>query len=329
MSDNKQGTGIDRRGALECMIWAGTGVIWTLTGGVPKSAQLLGIGAAHAAEKAVPGFSFLQISDSHVGFNKPANPDALGTLKEAIDKVNGLPVKPAFMIHTGDITHLSKPGQFDDAEKVIGEAKLDVHYVPGEHDVIDEENGKAYLERYGKMTKGTGWYSFDAGGVHFIGLVNVANLKAGGMGSLGDEQLAWLADDLKGKPASTPVVVFAHIPLWTVYADWGWGTEDSARALALLKRFGSVTVLNGHIHQLMQKVEGNVTFELHPAGCFFVTFHTAMSTAFPQPAPGTAASPGPMLVPAEKLRTLLGLTSVEVRRGKRALAITDSPLAVS
>jgi 3',5'-cyclic AMP phosphodiesterase CpdA len=203
--------------------------------------------------------------------------------------VSLLPAKPAFMIHTGDITHLSKPGQFDDAEKVIGEAKLDVHYVPGEHDVIDEENGKAYLERYGKNTKGSGWYSFDAGGVHFIGLVNVANLKAGGMGSLGDEQLAWLADDLKGKPTSTPVVVFAHIPLWTVYADWGWGTEDSARALALLKRFGSVTVLNGHIHQLMQKVEGNVTF------------HTAMSTAFPQPAPGTAASPGPMLVPAEKL----------------------------
>ena len=214
MSDNKQGTGIDRRGALECMIWAGTGVIWTLTGGVPKSSQLLGMGAAQAAEKAATGFSFLQISDSHIGFNKPANPDALGTLKEAIDKVNGLPVKPAFMIHTGDITHLSKPGQFDDAEKIIGEAKLDVHYVPGEHDLIDEENGKAYLERYGKNTKGTGWYSFDAGGVHFIGLVNVANLKAGGMGSLGDEQLAWLAHDLKGKPASTPIVVFAHIPLW-------------------------------------------------------------------------------------------------------------------
>ena len=317
MSNDNASKGIDRRGALECMLWAGTGVLWTLSGGVPKSSQLLGIETAQAAEKAAAGFSFLQISDSHVGFNKPANPDALGTLKEAIGKVNGLLGKPAFMIHTGDITHLSKPGQFDDAEKVIGEAKLDVHYVPGEHDVIDEENGKAYLERYGKNTKGSGWYSFAAGGVHFIGLVNVANLKAGGMGSLGDEQLAWLADDLKGKPTSTPVVVFAHIPLWTISADWGWGTEDSARALALLTRFGSVTVLNGHIHQLMQKVEGNVTF------------HTAMSTAFPQPAPGTAASPGPMLVPAEKLRTLLGLTSVEVRRGKRALAITDSPLAVS
>jgi 3',5'-cyclic-AMP phosphodiesterase len=217
----------------------------------------------------------------------------------------GLLAKPAFMIHTGDITHLSKPGQFDDAENVIGEAKLDVHYVPGEHDVIDEENGKAYLERYGKNTKGTGWYSFDAGGVHFIGLVNVANLKAGGMGSLGDEQLAWLADDLKGKPTSTPVVVFAHIPLWTVYTDWGWGTEDSARALALLKRFGSVTVLNGHIHQLMQKVEGNVMF------------HTAMSTSFPQPAPGTAASPGPMLVPAEKAAHF---ARADERRGKERKA---------
>ena len=231
MSDGNTNNKIDRRGALECMIWAGTGIVWTLNGGVPKSSQLLGIGAAQAAEKKAAGFSFLQISDSHIGFNKPANPDPLATLKEAIGKVSGLPAKPAFMIHTGDITHLSKPGQFDDAEKTISEAKLDVHYVPGEHDLVDENNGKAYLERFGKNTQGSGWYSFDDGGVHFIGLVNVGNLKAGGMGSLGDEQLAWLADDLKGKPASTPIVVFAHIPLWTIAADWGWGTEDSARAL--------------------------------------------------------------------------------------------------
>jgi Icc protein len=234
VSDKKQGTGIDRRGALECMIWAGTGVIWTLSGGVPKSSQLLGAGTAQAAEKLTAGFSFLQISDSHVGFDKSANPDALGTLREAIGKVVAMPARPAFMIHTGDITHLSKPGQFDDAEKVIAEAKLDVHYVPGEHDIIDEDNGKVYLERHGKNTKGTGWYSFDDGGVHFIGLVNVANLKAGGMGSLGDEQMAWLAADLKGKPTSMPIVVFAHIPLWAVYPEWGWGTDDSAKAIALL-----------------------------------------------------------------------------------------------
>jgi 3',5'-cyclic AMP phosphodiesterase CpdA len=229
--------GVSRRGALECMIWAGTGVVWTLSGGVPKSLGLLG--DALAAESA--GFTFLQISDSHIGFSKPANPDALGTLREAIAKVKAVTTKPAFMIHTGDITHLSKPDEFDNADQVIGEAKLDVHYVPGEHDFVDEGLGKAYLARYGKGTKGSGWHSFDDHGVLFIGLVNVVDLKAGGLGRLGSEQLAWLADDLKDKSDSTPIVVFAHIPLWTVYADWGWGTDDGLQALTLLKRFGSVT----------------------------------------------------------------------------------------
>ena len=107
-----------------------------------------------------------------------------------------------------------------------------MHYVPGEHDIIDAEV-KLYHERYGRGTKGAGWYSFDANGVHFIGLVNVANLKAGGMGSLGNEQLEWLEDDLKGRSASTPIVVFAHIPLWAVYPQWGWGTEDSAQRARL------------------------------------------------------------------------------------------------
>ena len=312
-AEDGQSSGLSRRGALECMVWAGTGILWTLSGGVPKSLGL--IGDALAAEASA--FTFLQISDSHIGFNKPANPDALGTLREAIGKVKELVVKtrPAFMIHTGDITHLSKPDEFDNADQIIGEAKLNVHYVPGEHDVIDEGLGKAYLERYGKGTKGQGWYSFDDHGVHFIGLVNVVDLKAGGLGRLGADQLAWLADDLKDKSASTPIVVFAHIPLWTVYADWGWGTDDGLQALNLLKRFGSVTVLNGHIHQIVQKVEGNMTF------------HTARSTCFPQPAPGTAPSPGPMTVPAEQLRSMLGIASVEVRTGDKPLAITDTPLA--
>jgi 3',5'-cyclic AMP phosphodiesterase CpdA len=314
MADNESddhGHGIDRRGALECMIWAGTGVLWTLAGGVPKSLGL--VGEAFAAD--VKGFTFLQISDSHVGFDKPANPNALGTLQEAIAKVKAMPAKPAFMIHTGDITHLSKPAEFDNADQVINGAGLKVHYVPGEHDIVDEERGKAYLNRYGKGSKGAGWYSFDDNGVHFIGLVNVVDLKGGGLGNLGAEQLAWLEDDLKGKSNSTPIVVFAHIPLWVVYREWGWGTDDGTRALELLKRFGSVTVLNGHIHQLIQKVEGNVTF------------HTAMSTAFPQPAPGTAPSPGPMLVPAEKLRSVLGFTSVTVKQGQKQLAIVDTTLA--
>ncbi len=302
--------GISRRGVLECMVWAGTGVLWALSAGVPKSLGLLGdaIGAEALA------FTFLQISDSHVGFNKPANPDALGTLREAIAKVKAVPFKPAFMIHTGDITHLSKPDEFDTAAQLIGEANLDVHYVPGEHDFVDEGVGNAYLARYGKGTKGSGWYSFDDHGVHFIGLVNVVDLKAGGLGRLGAEQLAWLADDLKDKPNSMPIVVFAHIPLWTVYAEWGWGTDDGMQALNLLRRFGSVTVLNGHIHQIVQKVEGNMTF------------HTARSTSFPQPVPGTAPSPGPMTVPADKLRSMLGITSVDVRIGDKPLAIIDTPL---
>src|SRR3977135_4275188 len=277
-----RGQGLGRREVLECMVWAGTGVLWGVSGGVPHSVGM--IGDALAAEPT--GFTFLQMSDSHIGFDKAANPDALGTLREAVAKVKAMPIKPSFIIHTGDITHLSKPAEFDNADKVFGETGAQIHFVPGEHDIIDEERGKAYLERYGKGTKGSGWYSFDDHGVHFIGLVNVVDLKAGGLGRLGSEQLAWLADDLKDKSDSTRIVVFAHIPLWTVYADWGWGTDDGLPALALLKRFGSVTVLNGHIHQIVQKVEGNMTF------------HTARSTAYPQPAAGVGTGPAPLKAPA-------------------------------
>src|ERR1700758_929232 len=212
-----------------------------------------------------------------------------------------------------NITHLSKPSEFDDADRIISQARLDVHYVPGEHDVLDEDV-KLYRDRYGRGTKGAGWYSFDANGVHFIGLVNVVDLKAGGLGNLGNEQLEWLEADVKGRSASSPIVVFAHIPLWTVYPDWGWGTEDGAQALFYPHRFGSVTVLNGHIHQVMQKVEGNVTF------------HTARSTAFPQPTPGSAPSPGPLKVPAEKLRSMLGIANVAYQQNQQKLAIIDTPL---
>lgn len=304
--------GIDRRGFLKCMNWAGTGILWSLAGGLP---QAIGLDRALAAEAPASPFTFLQISDSHVGFDKPANPNALATLQEAIDRIKTLPVKPAFMIHTGDISHLSKPSEFDNADKLIGEAGMQVFYVPGEHDLLDEQQGKAYLDRYGKGSKGAGWYSFDQNGVHFVGLVNVAGLAAGGLGKLGPEQLAWLKADLAGQSTSTPIVVFAHIPLWSLYPEWGWGTDDAAEALSNLKRFGSVTVLNGHIHQVMQKVEGNVTF------------HTARSTAFPQPAPGTAPAPGPMKVPAGDLRKYLGIATVDFVRGSQPLAIIDRPLA--
>jgi 3',5'-cyclic-AMP phosphodiesterase len=304
--------GIDRRGALKCMTWAGTGVLWTLVGGVARSS----LGISEAKAQAADGFTFLQVSDSHIGFKGPANPNPMATLEDAIERIRALPRKPAFMIHTGDITHLSKPDQFDDADQAMGKAVLDTFYVPGEHDILDPTPGKAYMERYGKRlgATGTGWYSFDQNGVHFVGLVNVANLKMGGMGNLGAKQLAWLADDLTGRSASTPIVLFAHIPLWTVAESWGWGTEDAVQALSLIKPFGSVTVLNGHVHQVIQKIEGALTF------------HTARSTAFPQPAPGTAPQPTAIRVQSDKLRSVLGITNITVKPGTRPLAITDSEL---
>jgi 3',5'-cyclic-AMP phosphodiesterase len=305
--------GIDRRGFLKCMAWAGTGLVWTISGGIATS-RAFARNAASNTQK-TGDFSFVQISDSHMGFNKPANPDVVATLQAAIDRINGLATPPDFLLHTGDISHLSRPEQFDTVDQVLKSASAkDIFFVPGEHDVLDD-NGKSYLERYGKNTQGAGWYSFDKKGVHFIGLVNVMNLKAGGLGSLGGEQLEWIEKDVKSLKSSTPIVVFAHIPLWSVYPEWGWGTDDSAQALGYLKKFGSVTVLNGHIHQIMQKVEGNVTF------------HTAMSTAYPQPQPGKADSPGPMKVPADQLKSVLGITDVDYVRVHHSVAVVDSTLA--
>jgi Icc protein len=301
--------GVDRRGFLQCMAWAGAGLIWTVAGGVPVS-NLLGA----SPHKASGGFTFAQISDSHIGFDKPANTDVTGTLQTAIDKINALPSAPDLIIHTGDISHLAKPGEFDTATQVLKGAKSTIFYVPGEHDVATD-NGQQYHDRYGKDAVGAGWHSFDHKGVHFVGLVNVVDLKAGGLGTLGHDQLEWLEKDVKGKSSSTPVVVFAHIPLWAVYPEWGWGTEDSQQALSYLKRFGSVTVLNGHIHQIMQKVEGNVTF------------HTAMATAFPQPMPGTSKSPGPLKVPGDELRRVLGISEVNYHVGQHHLAVVDASLA--
>ena len=248
--------GVDRRGFLKCMAWAGTGLVWTLSGGIPVSRAFAKSSGKDVDKSA--DFSFVQISDSHIGFNKPANPDVTATLQTAINKINAMPHKPDFIIHTGDLSQLSKPSEFDTLDQVLrGASAKQIYFVPGEHDMLTD-NGEQYLQRYGKGTKGTGWSSFDHKGVHFVGLVNVANLKAGGMGSLGHEQLEWLEDDLKGRSASTPIVLYAHIPLWTIYPDWGWGTDDSEQALSYVKRFGSVTVLNGHIHQIMQKIEGFV-----------------------------------------------------------------------
>jgi len=303
---------IGRRGMLKCMAWAGTGVLWTVSGGVASSVL---VGEASAASAGA--FSFVQISDTHIGFNKAANPDPISTLQAAIAQVKALPQQPAFVLHTGDITHLSKAEQFDAADQMMKALGVPVFHVPGEHDTLDEGNGKLFLERYGAGTKGTGWYSFDKGGVHFIALVNVVGLTGGGSGRLGDDQIAWLADDVAHLSSSTPIVVFAHMPLWDVYAPWGWGTSDAAPALAHLARFGSVTVLNGHIHQVISKVEGRLAF------------HTARSTAYPQPAPGVGPAPGPLTVPADQLRGVLGVRDVRLVERDRPLAIVDQTLAAS
>jgi Icc protein len=304
---------VDRRGFLNCMAWAGTGLLWTMSGGVPKSGLLGGRPLKDG------DLFFVQISDSHIGFNKAANADVTATMQAAIAKINSLPVAPAFLLHTGDISQLAKASEFDTADQVLRDSRAkDVFFVPGEHDV-GTDNGRQYLDRYGKSAQRAGgaggWYSFDHSGVHFIGLVNVFDLKAGGLGTLGGEQLEWLEKDVKHLTASTPIVVFAHVPLWSAYPEWGWGTDDGARALSYLKKFGSVTVLNGHIHQTMQKVEGNVTF------------HTALSTAFPQPRPGTAPAPGPMAVPAGHLKDVLGITRVTYLAKHNHLATVNDTLS--
>ncbi len=315
MDHKPQQPDLGRRTALSCMLWAGSAVIWTVSGGIPRSGVL--DATAQAASQPNADLTFVQISDSHIGFAHDPNLDTPGTLQAAIDQIGAMPLRPALLLHTGDVSHLSRPAQFDTAERIIGSAGLDAHYVPGEHDMLAEDGGE-FIARFQKRTKqgvpGGGCYSFDQGGVHFVGLNNVTDLKAGGLGNLGEAQLRWLQSDLYGRSASQPIVVFAHIPLWTVYEAWGWGTDDGARALDLLKRFGSVTVLNGHIHQVMQKVEGNVAF------------HTARSTAFPQPAPGTAPSPGPMKVEPGRLRSLLGVTNVSFVATQTSLAIIDAPL---
>lgn len=299
---------MDRRGALRCLGWSGAGLVWAVSGGVPR--LLSASSSAFAAELAASSFAFAQISDSHIGFGKEPNSEPGATLQAALAQLRA--TRPAFLLHTGDVSHLSKPEEFDTAAQLMRASGFETHYVPGEHDVLGDDT-QLFFKRFTPSAP-QGWYSFDHTGVHFVALVNVLNFKAGGLGNIGDEQLRWLADDLRGKSDSTPIVVFTHIPLWSVYPGWGWATDDGDKALALLRRFGSVTVLNGHIHQVLQKVEGNIVF------------HSAMSTAYPQPAPGQAAGPGPLKVPAAQLRSVLGTSAFEWKSGGAGFSIAEHTL---
>jgi len=302
-----------RRDALRCLAYGSAGTLFTLAGGVFTPIDLA---LAASRDGAIGGKPlFVQISDTHIGFRKEANPDVDGTLERTIDVVNAMPEQPALAIHTGDITHLSKAAEFDHAQQLFARLRVsEMHTVPGEHDTLDT-GAAEYFGRFGRASNNKGFYSFDHAGVHFVALVNVLDFKDGGLGTLGAEQIAWLAADLKARSASTPIVVFAHMPLWTIYEPWGWGTGDADQVLAMLRRFGSVTVLNGHIHQIVQKVEGNVTF------------HTARSTAYPQPAVGQGAGPGPLTVPAEQLRSMLGVTTVSVATAQGPFRLTDTTIA--
>ena len=310
---DEHGTKISRRGALACAGWTGTAMLWAIAAGVPRTVGL--IGTARAEEYAASSFTFLQMSDSHIGFKAGPYQDVNGTLTAAIAHVKAQPRKPAFLLHTGDISHLAKPEEFDTADQIYSTLSLDTYHVPGEHDMLDPGK-KLYLARYGKNTQGDGWYSFDDHGVHFIALINVMHSSPDGQWLLGSDQIAWLADDLKAQSSSTPIVVFAHIPLWNVYAKWGWSTQDAPAAMPLFRRFGSVTFLNGHIHQIVQKVEGNISF------------HTARSTAFPQAVAGTAPHEGPLLnIPAGEVNEYLGITNIAYHTGHERLSLTDTTLS--
>jgi 3',5'-cyclic AMP phosphodiesterase CpdA len=303
-----------RRNALKCMAFGTAGTLFAVSGGVFTPFELAA--AAEANKEGRLGRPlFVQISDTHIGFNKEANPDVGGTLNRTIALVNALPQQPGLIIHTGDITHLSKPAQFDTAKQLLGQLRTtEMHTVPGEHDTSDPTQSE-YFQHFGQASDKRGYYSFDHSGVHFLALVNVLQFKDGGLGSLGAEQLDWVRADLKQRSSSTPIVVFAHMPLWTIYEPWGWGTGDSQPLLDELRRFGSVTVLNGHIHQIVQKVEGHITF------------HTARSTAYPQPAAGEGPGPGPLRVAANELPRMLGVTSVSVAQHPEAVHLSDATLA--
>ncbi|MFF4865536.1 metallophosphoesterase family protein [Streptomyces sp. NPDC001231] len=313
--------GMSRRQLLRHAGWFGGAVVLTVASGEVIShiadtrgtaGTTAGTAAAGAGTTASGALRFVQVSDSHIGFQGPANMDVAGSFSEAIHQVNSLGFRPDFVMHSGDLTHLSTSSQFDQVRQMMTRMRTDrVFTVPGEHDSIGDA-GRAYRQTFGKGTLGDGWYSFDTHGVHFIALVNTLSLEK--LGHLGNEQIEFVRRDLAGLPPDTPIVVFSHIPLFAMYPQWGWSTDDALRVIALLRRFSSVTCLNGHVHQLFTKTEGNITF------------HSATTTAYPLPKPGRAPAPTPQVVPARQLKDALGIRTVGYRQGDRNLAIKDERL---
>jgi 3',5'-cyclic AMP phosphodiesterase CpdA len=302
---------MSRRQLIRHGAWFGAAVVLTVAGGEVISHVA---GSAGAVKQSRPALRFAQISDSHIGFNGPANPNVADTFNHAIGQINSLGYTPDFVIHTGDLTHLSTPAQFDQVKQMLtGLNTPHVFTVPGEHDSIDDA-GQKYRQAYGAGTRGDGWYSFDIAGVHLIGLINTLSFSTLGGGHLGTDQLDFIQKDVAGLSSDTPIVVFSHIPLFAMYPAWGWGTDDAAQALSYLKRFSSVTCLNGHVHQLFSKTEGNVTF------------YTGTTTAYPLPAPGQGPAPKPVTLPAGKLRDALGIREVSYIKGQQALALKDQKL---
>jgi 3',5'-cyclic AMP phosphodiesterase CpdA len=311
MSTENDQPGMTRRQLIRHGAWFGAAVVLTVAGGEVISHVA---GAASNKPQSTPTLRFAQISDSHIGFHGPANPNVTETFSHAIGQINSLGYTPDFVIHTGDLTHLSTPGQFDQVKQMLtGLNTPHVFTVPGEHDSTDDA-GQKYRQAFGAGTRGDGWYSFDIAGVHLIALINTLSFSKLGGGHLGPDQLEFIKKDVAGLSSDTPIVVFSHIPLFAMYPAWGWGTDDAVQALSYLKRFSSVTCLNGHVHQLFSKTEGNVTF------------YTGTTTAYPLPAPGHGPAPKPVTLPAGKLRDALGVREVSYTKGQQALALKDQKL---
>jgi 3',5'-cyclic AMP phosphodiesterase CpdA len=310
MSADRDPNAMTRRQLIRHSAWFGSAVVLTVVGGEVIS-HIAG-STPKVSTQSRPTLRFVQISDSHIGFNGAANPNVADTFTQAINQVNSLGYTPDFVIHTGDLTHLSAPAQFDQVKQMLtGLHTPHVFTVPGEHDSVDD-GGQKYRQTFGAGTRGDGWYSFDVAGVHVIAVVNTLNLQK--LGHLGTDQLEFIEKDVAGLSNDTPIIVFSHIPLFAMYPDWGWGTEDAAQALSYLKRFSSVTCLNGHVHQVFSKTEGNVTF------------YTGTTTAYPLPHPGDGPAPQPVKLPAGQLHNALGIREVSYTKGQQALALKEQKL---